>query len=104
MFRRAVREAARAAQPGAGLFVFTFSRNTLGPEVAPVAGEPFVFTRFSGHPQCFLTSDELTSELSAAGFVPDPALPLHELNRRQAGPLRTPGPPVIYEGLFRYQG
>src|SRR5512144_1708425 len=42
-FRRAVLEAARVAQPGAGLFVFTFSRNTLPPETQPVAGEPFVF-------------------------------------------------------------
>src|SRR5512134_516941 len=34
-FRRAVAEAGRVARPGAGLFVFTFSRNTL-----PVAAAP----------------------------------------------------------------
>ena len=36
-FRRALDEAARAAKPGAGLFVFTFSRNTLSAQAAPVA-------------------------------------------------------------------
>jgi SAM-dependent methyltransferase len=47
-FRSGVAEAARAAAPGALLFVFTFSRNTLPPEAEPVAGESFVFTQFSG--------------------------------------------------------
>jgi SAM-dependent methyltransferase len=46
VFRQAVREAARAAMPGAALFVFTFSRNTLPADAEPVAGEPFVFTQF----------------------------------------------------------
>ena len=32
-FRRAVGEAARVARPGAGLFVFTFSRNTFPPQI-----------------------------------------------------------------------
>src|SRR3954470_15543585 len=35
-FRRAVREAARVARPGAGLFVFTFSRRTLPQSARPV--------------------------------------------------------------------
>jgi SAM-dependent methyltransferase len=100
-FRRAVREAARVARPGAGLFVFTFSRNTLSADARPVRGEPFVFTRFSGQPQCFLTGPELVSELAAAGFEPDPRIPLRELNRPQPGALPTQGPPVIYEGAFR---
>jgi len=52
-FRRALDEAGRVAKPGAGLFVFTFSRNTFPPETEPVAAEPFVFTQFSGEPQCF---------------------------------------------------
>ena len=39
-FRRALDEAARVAKPGAGLFVFTFSRNTLPVQAAPVAGAP----------------------------------------------------------------
>jgi SAM-dependent methyltransferase len=103
-FRRAVREAARAAASGAGLFVFTFSRNTLPPQLTPVAGEPFVFTEFSGEPQVFLTDAELVSELGDAGFHPDPALPLTEHNRPPAGSLRLGGPPVIYEGAFRYAG
>jgi SAM-dependent methyltransferase len=106
VFRQAVREAARAAKPGAGLFVFTFSRNTLAPQVTPVAGEPFVFTEFWGQPQCFLTSGQLTSELAAAGFTLDERVGLRELNRRPAPPgaLHTGGPPVIYEGLFRFDG
>lgn len=98
-FRSAVREAARVARPGAALFIFTFSRHTLPAEVEPVAGETFVFTQFSGAPQCFLTETQLVDELRAAGFEPDPALPLRELNRPAPG-LRTGGP-VIYEGAFR---
>ena len=100
-FRRAVREAARAARPGAGLFVFTFSRATLSPGAAPVAGEPFVFTEFSGEPQCFLTEEQLLVELDAAGFAPDPAVPLRELNRPRPGAAGAGGAPVIYEGTFR---
>ncbi len=100
-FRRAVGEAARVARPGAGLFVFTFSRSTLAPEAAPVPGEPFVFTEFSGQPQCFLTEAQLVAELSAAGFEKDPPGPLTEYNRPPAGrPLLRSGP-VIYEGTFR---
>ncbi len=99
-FRSAVREAARAAKPGAALFVFTFSRHTLPADAAAVAGEAFVFTQFSGAPQCFLTETQLVQELHAAGFSPDPLLPLRELNRPAPG-LRTGGP-VIYEGAFRF--
>lgn len=100
-FRRAVAEAARAARPRAGLFLFTFSRHTLPAEVSPVAGERFVFTEFAGEPQCFLTADEIVAELGAAGFHPDQAVPLRELNR-PAGPVRTISGPVIYEGAFRF--
>jgi SAM-dependent methyltransferase len=99
-FRTAVREAARAAAPAAGLFVFTFSRHTFGPDVEPVAGESFVFTQFSGEPQCFLTEEQLIGELDAAGFGLDPALPLRELNRPPGG-FRIAGPPVIYQATFR---
>lgn len=100
-FRRAVAEAARVARSGARLFVFTFSRHTLPPETRPVAGEPFVFTEFSGEPQCFLTADQLVSELGHAGFVPDEEVPLTEYNRPAPGLARVGGPPVIYEALFR---
>ena len=100
-FRRAIRGAARIAKVGAGLFVFTFSRATLAPQAVPIDGEPFVFTEFSGEPQCFLTEQQLLAELASAGFTPDPAVPLHELNRPPAGSLRTAGSPVIYEGAFR---
>jgi SAM-dependent methyltransferase len=100
-FRAAVREAARAARPGAGLFVFTFSRNTFGPGAQPVAGETFVFTEFSGQPQCFLSAEQLVAELGAAGFAPDPAVPLTEYNRPAAGLLRSGAAPVILEAAFR---
>lgn len=98
-FRRAVREGARAARAGAALFLFTFSRNTLPPDASPVPGEPFVFTQFAGEPQCFLTKEQIVEELAAAGFTPDAALPLEELNR-PAGLIRTSGP-VIFQGAFR---
>ena len=100
-FRRAVREAARAATAGAMLFVFTFSRNTLPRDARPIESESFVFTQFSGSPQCFLTAEELVGELAAAGFVRDDAVPLRELNRPAPNSLPARGAPVIYEGTFR---
>jgi hypothetical protein len=103
-FRRALREAARVSRPGAGLFVFTFSRTTLPPQTEPVPGEPYVFTQFSGQPECFLTEDQLVRELDVAGFTPDPGVPLEEHNRPQPGKLHTGTVPVIYEGAFRYTG
>lgn len=98
-FRRAVGEGARAARPGAALFLFTFSRSTLPPHAEPVAGEPFVFTQFSGEPQCFLTREQIIEELGRAGFTSDPMLPLEELNR-PTGLVRATGP-VIFQGAFR---
>jgi ubiquinone/menaquinone biosynthesis C-methylase UbiE len=102
-FRTAVNEAARVARPGATLFLFTFSRHTLADGAAPTAGESFVFTEFSGEPQCFLTDEQVVTELAAAGFTADPSYPLRELNR-PAGGLRAGGAPVIYEGVFRRSG
>ncbi len=99
--RRAIAEAARVARPGAGLFVFTFSRATLPPEDEPVPGETFVFTQFAGEPQCFLTEEELIDELLRAGFEKDPPGPLTEYNRPVPGRTLTRGGPVIYEGTFR---
>ena len=102
-FRRGVAEAARTAKPEAALFVFTFSRHTLPDDASPSAGEPFVFTQFSGEPQCFLTEAQLVSELEMAGFTRDADIPLRELNRLRPGALRPASPvPVIYEGLFGY--
>ena len=100
-FRRAIAEAARVARPGAGLFVFTFSRATLPPGDEPVPGEAFVFTQFAGEPQCFLTEEELLAELVLAGFEKDPPGPLTEYNRPVPGRTLTRGGPVIYEGTFR---
>ncbi len=101
-FRAALREASRVARQGAGLFVFTFSRSTLAAEARPMAGECFVFTQFSGSPQCFLTEDQLLSELAAVGFEPDLSVPLTEHNRPQPNALCSGGP-VIYEGAFRFR-
>ena len=103
-FRRAVHEAARVAAPQARLFVFTFSRQTLPPDSHPVDGETFVFTRFSGEPQVFLTKEQLIDELRQARFDPDPELPLRELNLPPPGQVRLGGPPVIFEGGFRFSG
>jgi SAM-dependent methyltransferase len=100
-FRRALAEAARVATTGAALFVFTFSRRTLPSSATPVTGESFVFTQFSGSPQVFLTEDQLLAELHAAGFVPDPELPLRELNVTRPGQVRSAGTPAIYEAGFR---
>jgi SAM-dependent methyltransferase len=99
--RRAIAEAARVARPGAGLFVFTFSRDTLAAGDRPIPGEPFVFTQFAGEPQCFLTEAELKEELLRAGFEKDPPGPLTEYNRPVPGRTLTRGGPVIYEGTFR---
>ena len=103
-FRDAVREAARTAKPGAALFVFTFSRQTLPEAAPPVAGESFIYTQFSGQPQCFLTEAQLIAELEGAGFTPDPAVPLTEHNLAKPRSLTTGKVPVIYEAAFRFGG
>jgi len=100
-FRRALAEAARVARPGAGLFLFTFSRATLAASDQPLPGEPFVFTQFAGEPQCFLSEPQLTEELGVAGFEKDPPGPLTEYNRPPVGRRFTRTGPVIYEGTFR---
>jgi SAM-dependent methyltransferase len=103
-FRSALREAARVARPGAGLFLFTFSRHTIPADEAPVPGETFVFTQFNGEPQCFLTEAEILEELGAVGFVRDPAAgPLREYNRGPAPRTAAHGPPILYEGTFTYR-
>lgn len=102
-FRQALKEAARVARPDAALFVFTFSRNTLSMAAKPVAGEPFVFTQFSGEPQCFLTETQLIEELAAVGFMQEPGEPVKEHNLRPIHSLQTQNAPVIYEGIFRRQ-
>jgi SAM-dependent methyltransferase len=102
-FRQSVREAARVARAGCALFLFTFSRSTLPETVEPLAGESFVFTQFSGQPQCFLTEEQIVSELAACGFEPDSLLPVRELNRPKKGALHSSSGPVIYEALFRYR-
>lgn len=99
-FRQAVHEASRVARAGAGLFVFTFSRHTLPTDALPVPGEEFVFTQFSGQPQCFLSESQLFEELGAENFAADAAAPLTEYNRPSGTSLQPTGP-VIYEAAFR---
>lgn len=103
-FRQAIHEAARVSAASARLFVFTFSRRTLAEDARPVAGETFVFTQFSGHPQVFLTRGQLFEELRGAGFAEDPDLPLRELNAPPPGQFRMGGAPVIFEAGFRFTG
>ena len=103
LFRRAVAEAARVARSGAGLFVFTFSRNTVPVDAHAVDGEPFVFTQFAGVPQCFLTDHQLLEEMAQVGFAPDPSVPLTEYNRQPGTAASIAGPPVIYEAAFRFE-
>lgn len=100
-FRDAIKEAARVSSPGAGLFLFTFSRNTLAPDEQPDPGEVFVFSSWNGEPQCFLTEDQLLEEMSRAGFYRDSAEPLTEHNLPQRHTVHLASrPPVIYEGTF----
>lgn len=96
----AIAEAARAARSGAGLFVFTFSRNTLGAEVCPLPGQRHIYDQFSGTPQAFLTEDELEG-LLAAGFDREIPGPLTEYNRQARIPPYGVVPrPVLWEGTW----
>jgi len=103
-FRRAIREAGRVSAAGAALFVFTFSRSTVPPDAAPVPGEVFVFTQFSGQPQCMVTREQLTNERAQAGFAPDDAVEFTEHNVPAANTVYALRPPVILEAAFRYTG
>lgn len=103
-FHAATAEAARVAAPGAALFVFTFSRQTLSPEARPIGGQRFTFDQFSGEPQIFLTREQLLIEMRATGFYPDPGFALRELNLPPDGRPRLGGAPVILEAAFRFGG
>ncbi|BCS34955.1 hypothetical protein TBR22_A41810 [Luteitalea sp. TBR-22] len=100
-FRAGVREAARVAARGAALFVFTFSRRTLPADAQPLAGEAFVFTQFSGQPQCFLTREQLVDQLGRVGFEPDHGVPWVEHNAPPHGTAHVLRAPVIHEAAFR---
>ncbi len=99
-FRSAVREAARVARHGAGLFVFIFSRHTLDEDAVADPGESFIYSAWNGEPQCFLSENELVLELAEAGFLRDADAPITEYNRPASGALHVGGPPVIYEATF----
>jgi SAM-dependent methyltransferase len=102
-FRAAIQESSRVAKNHAALFVFTFSRSTLPAGAQPVPGESRVFAGVSGEPQVFLTKQQLLDDLGAAGFAPDPSLPIEELNPRRQGMLAAAGSPVIWQGGFRLE-
>jgi SAM-dependent methyltransferase len=102
--RQAIDEARRVAARGAALFVFTFSRSTLPPDAASVPGEPCIYTQFSGHPQCFLTREQLTNELGHAGFAPDGAVAFAEHNVPPPNAVHAVRAPVILEAAFRRIG
>lgn len=99
----AIAEAARLAAPGAGLFVFTFSRGSLPPEARPVAGERFVFDGPPGGRFCYLAPADLERELAAAGFTPDPSVEMTEHNRPSFAGSHLGGPPAILEAAFRFR-
>ena len=99
-FRSAVAEAARVARPGAGLFLFTFSRRTLPPDAVPDPGETFVYSSWNGEPQCFLTEEQLLDELGRAGFRRATPGPLAEYGVPLPGMHRKGGAPATFEGTF----
>lgn len=103
-FRRGLAEAARVATPGAGLFVFTFSRHTLPPDLKPVAGEPYAYDEFSSRPQTYLTPDQLIEELGVVGFAADDAIPFEEHNKPPEGTVHLMRTPVLLEAAFRFVG
>ena len=98
--REAMSEAGRVARPGAGLFLFTFSRHTLPDDARPDPGQSFTFSCWNGEPSCFLAEDEIVTLLGEAGFVRETPGPFTEYNRPRPGELRAGGAPVIYEGTF----
>ena len=67
-------------------------------------GEAFVFTQFSGQPQCFVTREQLLEELGQVGFVLDETIPISEHNLPAAGAIHAVRAPVIFEAAFRYMG
>jgi hypothetical protein len=59
-----------------------------------VDDETFVFTEFSGRPQCFLTEAQLIEELADAGFKQEHGQPITEYPRKERIP-------ALLEGIFR---
>ncbi len=81
---------------GAPLFVCTFARSALPPDMKPVTNETFVFAESAGQPHCFLTKSQLLAELHAAGFAQEPGCPINEYPRQPDS-----NKPAILEGIFR---
>ncbi len=102
-FRAAVLEAGRVARPGAGLFVFTFSRTTLAAAVQGddhAHGDPLADSSWNGEPCCFVSAAQLVAELARGGFTPVTGAPIEELNVPLPGELRAPRAPVIWQARF----
>jgi ubiquinone/menaquinone biosynthesis C-methylase UbiE len=99
-FRSGVAEAARVAKPGAGLFLFTFSRHTIPDNAPSVTGQKYIFTQFGDEPQCFLREEEIIHELLEVGFACDITGPITEYNCPSPPFDKVQRPPVIYESTF----
>ncbi len=70
LFRRAVEEAARVAHHETALFVFTFSRNTLPPDVPSVPGEPFILHSSRGNHSAFSPRTSFSRRWPGSGSNP----------------------------------
>lgn len=99
-FRSGVAEAARVAKPGAGLFLFTFSRHTIPDNAPSVADQEYIYTQFGDEPQCFLREKEIIHELREAGFACDTKEPFTEYNCPSPPYDKVQRPPVLYESTF----
>lgn len=100
-FRAAVAEAGRVARPGAGLFVFTFSRTTLATRDPDGAtDDPLADASWNGEPCCFVSAGQLVAELARGGFAPIAGAPFEELNRPLPGALGVARAPVIWQARF----
>ncbi|NNM53475.1 MAG: class I SAM-dependent methyltransferase [Spirochaetales bacterium] len=99
--KNAIQEAARIAKPGSGLFVFTFSLDTLADDLQPTPGQIYVYHQFSGSFQVFLSEAELDQLLDNAGFDRESTKPLTRYNYQGSpAPGTTSNRPVIWEGTW----
>jgi ubiquinone/menaquinone biosynthesis C-methylase UbiE len=98
--RAGIREAARVAHASARLFVYTFSRRSLPDSASGVVGQQFIYRGTSGDEHCYLTAEELTSELARVGFAPDARVPLVEHNTPRIAAVQLTHTPVFLEAAF----
>lgn len=98
--RRAMGEAGRAARSDARLIVYTFARRSLLETAQPVTGQQFIFAATDGAKHCYLTPEQLVTELARVGFAGDPAFPAVEHNAPRAGAVQLTNSPVFLEAAF----